>query len=123
MKSNIHPIFYHDAIVTCACGNTFTTGSTKKTIQVDICNACHPFFTGEMKFVDTQGRVDKFQQKMNNAQTNYVSKKQRKAAKDKIEENNQPKSLKEMIQAQQKEVKAETSKKPVLTKDESKSSK
>ena len=60
MKANIHPNWQHDTVVTCTCGNTFITGSTQATIQVDICSQCHPFFTGEMKFVDRQGRVDKF---------------------------------------------------------------
>ncbi len=64
MKQGIHPQWHHDAVVTCACGNTFVTGSIQKTIEVDICSACHPFFTGEMKFVDRQGRVDKFKKKM-----------------------------------------------------------
>ena len=64
MKANIHPKWHHDSVVTCSCGNTFTTGSTVKTITVDICSACHPFFTGEMRFDDRQGRVDRFMAKM-----------------------------------------------------------
>ncbi len=68
MKKNIHPNWHNDAIVTCSCGNTFKTGSTQKEIEVDICAKCHPFFTGEMKFVDRQGRVDKFKQKMQQAE-------------------------------------------------------
>jgi large subunit ribosomal protein L31 len=64
MKSGIHPQWHHDCVVTCGCGNTFTTGSISPTLKVDICSACHPFFTGEMKFVDRQGRVDRFLQKM-----------------------------------------------------------
>lgn len=91
MKATVHPIYYHDAVVTCACGNTFTTGSTKKTIAVDVCAACHPFFTGQMRFVDTQGRVERFQAKMNAA--TYV-KKQRKTQEG---EKEAPKSLKEML--------------------------
>ena len=63
MKGNLHPTYYEDAVVTCACGNTFTTGSTKAKIEVDICSKCHPFFTGEMKFIDTLGHVDKFLKK------------------------------------------------------------
>lgn len=68
MKQHIHPDWHHDTVVTCACGNKFETGSVQKTIEVDICAACHPFFTGEMKFVDRQGRVDKFKKKMAVAQ-------------------------------------------------------
>jgi large subunit ribosomal protein L31 len=64
MKADIHPE-YVEATVTCGCGNKFTTRSTKKNITVEICSACHPFFTGKMKFVDTTGRVEKFQKKYN----------------------------------------------------------
>jgi len=62
MKKGIHPE-YVDATVTCACGNTFQTRSTKSVIRVEICSNCHPFFTGKQKIVDTEGRVEKFQQK------------------------------------------------------------
>jgi len=62
MKKDIHPE-YVEATVTCACGNTFTTRSTKKEIRVEICSACHPFFTGKQKFVDSAGRVEKFKKK------------------------------------------------------------
>lgn len=102
MKTKIHPKYYNDAKVTCACGNTFTTGSTLPEIKVDICSACHPFFTGEMKFVDTQGRVEKFQAKMDQATKNYKSKKQRKIEKNKVEEEKAPLTLREMIQSQRK---------------------
>jgi len=64
MKANIHPE-YGEAVVRCACGETFTTGSTKKEIRVEICSKCHPFFTGKQKFVDTGGRVDRFKKKYN----------------------------------------------------------
>ena len=60
MKKDIHPKYYPDAKVTCACGNTFTTGSTKPELRTDLCSACHPFFTGEMRIVDTAGQVDRF---------------------------------------------------------------
>jgi large subunit ribosomal protein L31 len=64
MKDKIHPQYHTDAVVTCACGNKFTTGSTQKEIRVELCNACHPFYTGKAKFVDTAGRVDKYKKKM-----------------------------------------------------------
>ncbi len=64
MKEGIHPE-YDEATVTCGCGNKFVTRSTKKNITVEICSACHPFFTGKMKFIDTTGRVEKFQKKYN----------------------------------------------------------
>ena len=62
MKEAIHPK-YEEATVTCACGETFTTKSTKQKIQVDICSKCHPFFTGKQKIVDAEGRVEKFRKK------------------------------------------------------------
>jgi large subunit ribosomal protein L31 len=63
MKDKIHPKFYSDAKVVCSCGNTFTTGSTKKELRVELCAKCHPFFTGERKMIDTAGRVERFKQR------------------------------------------------------------
>lgn len=65
MKKDIHPTYYTDAIVICACGNTFTTGSTKKELRVESCSKCHPLFTGQQKIVDTEGRVEKFRRRFN----------------------------------------------------------
>ncbi|OYV61662.1 MAG: 50S ribosomal protein L31 [Actinobacteria bacterium 21-73-9] len=62
MKSDIHP-HYGPATVTCSCGNTFTVGSTKSELHVELCNECHPFFTGKQKLVDTGGRVERFQRR------------------------------------------------------------
>ncbi|HCX63989.1 MAG TPA: 50S ribosomal protein L31 [Eubacteriaceae bacterium] len=62
MKEGIHPT-YHKAVVKCACGNTFETGSTKEELKVEICSACHPFFTGKQKLIDSGGRVDRFKKK------------------------------------------------------------
>jgi len=62
MKKGIHPE-YAESSVTCACGNTFTTKSTKKEIRVEICSQCHPFFTGKQKFIDSAGRVEKFRKR------------------------------------------------------------
>jgi len=64
VKEKIHPKWFPEARVHCACGNTFTTGSTLKEIHVEICSACHPLFTGQQKFVDTAGRVEKFNQRV-----------------------------------------------------------
>lgn len=64
MKKDIHPEYFANAKVTCACGNSFTVGSTKKEIRVELCNLCHPFYTGKQKFVDTARRVEKFREKM-----------------------------------------------------------
>ena len=63
MKEKIHPKFYEDAQVVCSCGNTFTIGSTKKQLRVELCAKCHPFFTGERKMIDTAGRVERFKQR------------------------------------------------------------
>lgn len=60
MKKDIHPSYYADAKITCACGNVMAVGSTVKEIHVEICSACHPFYTGKEKLVDTAGRVDRF---------------------------------------------------------------
>lgn len=70
MKANTHPN-YHDVTVVCACGNTFKTKSTYKNdvMNIDICNLCHPFFTGKQKLVDTAGRVEKFNKKYNRQQS------------------------------------------------------
>lgn len=62
MKPEIHPN-YTEATVTCSCGNTFTTRSTKASIVIELCNECHPFFTGKQKLVDTGGRVERFQRR------------------------------------------------------------
>ncbi len=60
MKKDIHPEYHKDAVVTCACGNVVKAGSTKKEMHVEICSACHPFYTGKSKVIDTTGRVDRF---------------------------------------------------------------
>jgi len=60
MRENIHPKWYPEAVVICACGNTWTTGSTLPEIRTDVCSACHPFYTGEQRIVDTEGQVDRF---------------------------------------------------------------
>ena len=64
MKKGIHPQYYPDAKVICACGQTWTTGSTKKEIRTDMCSVCHPFFTGEQRIVDTAGQVERFEKRM-----------------------------------------------------------
>jgi large subunit ribosomal protein L31 len=64
MKNNIHPKYYGNAKVICACGNEFTIGSTVPEIHIELCSVCHPFYTGKQKLVDTAGRVDRFKQRM-----------------------------------------------------------
>lgn len=65
MKQGIHPNYNDNAVVKCACGNTFETGSVKEELKVEICSSCHPFFTGKHKIVDIGGRVEKFRKKFN----------------------------------------------------------
>jgi large subunit ribosomal protein L31 len=82
MKTDIHPTYYTDATVTCACGNTWQTGSTRKEIRVEICSNCHPFFTGEMnRIVDTEGQVDRFFKKLQARQEYVEEKKARETSK------------------------------------------
>ena len=70
MQADIHPEYF-ETKVTCGCGNSFTTRSTRKELKVDICNQCHPFYTGKLKFVDTAGRIEKFKNKF--AKAGYAS--------------------------------------------------
>lgn len=98
MKASIHPTWYEDAKVTCACGNTFTVGAAKPDIRIDICSQCHPFFTGEMKFVDTMGRVERFQKKQAAAKITASKLADRKKKKAEHQEQlRNPKSLREML--------------------------
>lgn len=89
MKIGIHPTYTHQAKVTCACGNSFTTGSTATALPVEVCSNCHPFFTGKQNLVDTAGRVDRFKKLVERSGTTPVrskrakleAKKKRKVAK------------------------------------------
>ena len=82
MKESIHPTFYEDATVTCACGNTWKTGSTRKEIRVEICSKCHPFFSGELqRIVDIEGQVDRFYKKLDASKEHAEKEKARKEAK------------------------------------------
>jgi large subunit ribosomal protein L31 len=71
MKEGIHPTYYPDATVICACGNTWKTGSTKQILHTDVCFKCHPFYTGEQRIVDTEGQVDRFYKKLQ-ARQQYI---------------------------------------------------
>jgi large subunit ribosomal protein L31 len=75
MKKDIHPEYFPTAKVTCACGNAFTVGSTKEKISVEICSACHPFYTGNDKVIDTAGRVERFKSRVAKTTTKKASKK------------------------------------------------
>ena len=65
MKADIHPTYYPEAQVVCSCGNTFVAGATQPTLRVEICSQCHPFFTGEQRIVDTEGRVERMKRRFN----------------------------------------------------------
>lgn len=97
MKASIHPTYYPNAQVICACGNVFTVGSTKQVIKVELCSKCHPFYTGVQKFVDRVGKIERFQAKQ---QAAAATAQIRAAKKQKIqEEEHAPKTLREMLMA------------------------
>ena len=94
MKKEIHPKWYKETKISCACGHEFSAGATVPEIKVEICSQCHPFYTGQEKLVDTAGRVEKFEKKMA-AKTKKTKK--RKKQEEKVDE--RPKTLKEMLGA------------------------
>lgn len=107
MKEGIHPKVNKDVTVTCACGNTFTTMSTSEKINVEICSMCHPFYTGQQKFVDTEGRIDKFVKKQEQAKqkkqkADEIKKAREKRSKSKQEPDTTP-TLKEMLEQARKQ--------------------
>ena len=102
MKKEIHPTYYAEAKVTCSgCGNTFTTGSTMPEIHVEVCSNCHPFYTGSAKFVDTEGRVEKFQRHKKEAEAVKVAT-AKKVGEKKIPKEERPQTLREMMELIQK---------------------
>lgn len=108
MKASIHPKWFPEAKVTCACGKTFTVGATMPEIQVEVCSNCHPFYTGKMKYVDTEGRVDAFHARQKKAKTRVLSKSEkRKIKREKRirEELSKPETLAEIRKATKKQKK------------------
>jgi len=81
MQAQIHPQWYPEARVTCACGNKFTVGASVPEIRVDVCSNCHPFYTGQMKYLDTAGRVEAFKTRQAGAVTKVVSKTEKRRIK------------------------------------------
>ncbi len=82
MKKGTHPNYYPEAVVTCACGNTWTTGSTRKTIQTEVCSKCHPFFTGQQqRILDREGQVDRFYKKLQARQSIVEEKRARQESR------------------------------------------
>jgi large subunit ribosomal protein L31 len=101
MKAKIHPTWFPEAKIICACGNNFTAGATVPEIHVEVCSACHPFYTGQMKFLDAAGRVDAFKAKMKGTVAHISKTEKRKAKKLKklAEEASRPESLAELRSA------------------------
>lgn len=95
MKQAIHPQYFNEAQVICVCGHKFTTGSTQEVIHVELCSNCHPFYTGEQRFVDTASRIQKFQTRTETAKKYQVVKKEKKEKEAKQLES--PKTLREML--------------------------
>lgn len=81
MKTQIHPQWYPEAKVACACGNTFTVGASVPEINVEVCSVCHPFYTGQMKYVDTAGRVEAFKTRQANKSVKVISKTEKRKQK------------------------------------------
>ena len=86
MREKIHPEYYPNAKVVCSCGNTWTTGSTKPEIRTDVCNVCHPFFTGEQRIVDTAGQVDRFMKRLQRKDTILTDEESEREERDKAAE-------------------------------------
>jgi len=94
MKKDIHPTYHTPITVTCSCGNTFETGSTEPELHIEVCSACHPFYTGKTKLVDAAGRVDKFRQKLETAaKTTDKASHKKKAAHKKTASKSKKKSV------------------------------
>ena len=93
MKADIHPKWYPECKVTCACGNTFTVGATVPEMHIEVCSACHPYFTGQMKYIDTKGRIQRFQEKAKKA----AALKAKKLKKKERRKKERPESFKEML--------------------------
>ena len=81
MKAQIHPKWFKTAKVNCACGNTFTVGATVPELNVEVCSVCHPFYTGQMKYLDAAGRVESFKQKLSHASKKVISKSEKRRIK------------------------------------------
>lgn len=105
MKQGIHPRWYPNTKVICACGANFTTGSTVPEIRVEICSNCHPFFTGQTKFVDTLGQVERFQKKVQDSvvkKQNIKEVQERRTAKVQVEKSDKPTLKDLLLQARKK---------------------
>ena len=106
MKADLHPTWFSEAKVTCACGESFTTGSTLPEIRVELCSNCHPFYTGAQKFVDTLGQVDKFYKKTEVSKVKQEEQKKiMEARKSKVEKRKTERpSLKDLLLQARKQI-------------------
>ncbi len=105
MKANIHPVWYPEAKVTCACGESFITGSTLPAIRVEICSKCHPLFTGQTRFVDTLGQVDRFVKHVEESKIKQEERKQiiaRRLSKQENKKKDRP-TLKDLLMQARKQ--------------------
>lgn len=100
MKSGIHPTYFPNAVITCACGNSITTGSTQETIKVELCSHCHPFYTGKQHLVDTAGRVERFKVRLTKKSETLTKKKTEEKKKKEI------KTLTDQVKAVQAKIDA-----------------
>lgn len=95
MKKKIHPKYYPEAKIICACGNVITTGSVKEEMKVEVCSACHPFYTGKKRLVDTTGRVDRFKKRMSKTEQIASEKLKKTKAKKAVKKTPKKKIIKE----------------------------
>ncbi len=119
MKKDIHPKYYNNAKVKCACGNSFEVGATLEKIEVEICSACHPFYTGQEKIIDTAGRVEKFKKKVakQEALKKTTPSKKKIAEKQKNNEKNDEEVVKKTKKVEKKEIKKDKKEKKTGDKD------
>jgi large subunit ribosomal protein L31 len=114
MKTQTHPTWFPEAQVKCACGNVFVVGATQEKLEIEVCSNCHPFYTGQMKYLDTAGRVDAFKERQKHAAKKVLSKSSRRKIKREkrlSEELDRPDSLEELRNRIKKAGKKKTSKK------------
>lgn len=104
MKANTHPTWFPEAKVVCACGSTFITGSTQESIRVEICSKCHPLFTGQQKFVDTAGQVEKFdRKKQKSAEKSEIKKQIKESRSQKTDKKPERLSLRDLLMQARKD--------------------
>ena len=126
MKKDIHPKYHKDAKITCSCGNVIIAGATVEAMHTDICSACHPFYTGKQKLVDSAGRVEKFEAKRKNAQAKKekeeaeIEKKEEKKAKIEGKKKKKPVEKEEVVEEDKEETTEETPAEEAPTEEEEK---